>query len=79
MPILNSEAYNKNINTKDNIDCDSYLLYLKQDYIDIKSSFLNFRSDEINRWSSKAQDKKSWLDILKEVERRNLLGKLDKS
>jgi hypothetical protein len=76
---LNSEAYNKNINTKDGIDADSYLLYLKQEDIDARNSLLNFNSDKINSWSSIKADSKSWLDILKEVERRNLFGKLNKS
>ena len=77
MTILNSEPYNKSINTKDNINADAYLVYLKQDNIDLMDSFLNSESDNINSWSSRNRDKKSWLTIVKEIERRSLLGKFD--
>lgn len=76
--MINSEAYNKFLNTKDNIDTDSYLMYLKQDNLDLKSPFLNFYSEHINNWSSKNHDNESWLSILREIEGRKLLAKLSK-
>jgi hypothetical protein len=65
--MINSEQYNKFINTKDGIDGDSYLVYLKQDNIDIMHHFLNKESESINSWSSKKYDKDSWRGVMARI------------
>lgn len=68
--MINSESYNKFINTKDGIDGDSYLVYLKQDNIDLMSHFANKEAELINNWSSKKHDEDSFTKIMREFKER---------
>lgn len=72
--MLNSEPFNKFINTKDCIDSDAYLVYLKQDDIDLLNHLLNKESEAVNNWSSKKYDGDSWSKVMKEIEERRRSG-----
>ena len=72
--MINSESYNKFINTKDGIDGDSYLVYLKQDNIDLMNHFLNKESELINNWSSIKYDKDSWSKVMAAIGEKRRCG-----
>ena len=72
--MINSEPFNIFINTKDGIDTDSYLVYLKQDNIDFLNHFLNRESDSINNYSSRKYDKDAWSKVMAEIEERRHRG-----
>jgi hypothetical protein len=72
--MINSEPFNKYINKRDGIDKDSYLVYLKQDNIDLMNHFLNKESESINSWSSKKHDKDSWGKVMAEIRERHHSG-----
>ena len=58
--ILNNAPYNKHINTKDCVDNDSYLVYLKQDEIDYCNAYVNLLSEKINSFSSIKKEEIEW-------------------
>ena len=68
--MINLEAYNKFINTKDGVDGDSYFVYLKQDNLDMHHSFLNLQSELINSWSSKKHNEASFATVLMAAKER---------
>jgi hypothetical protein len=72
--MINSEAFNKFINTRDGIDSDCYLVYLKQDNVDLMSHFLNKESESINSWSSKKYNDDSWGNVMAVIRERHDSG-----